>query len=88
MLLGIPGTMFLGIGALGGFLPVLLTTPFLLLAAACYALSWSRLHRGLITHPRFGPPVRNFREHKAIALRVKVYSLLLALGMIGYAAGG
>lgn len=86
VLLAILGTVFLGIGALGVFLPVLPTTPFLLLAAACYASSSPRLHRWLITHRRFGPHIRNFRENQAIALRVKVYSLLLAWGMIGYAA--
>lgn len=86
ILLAILGTVLVGIGALGVFLPLLPTTPFLLLAAACYASSSPRLHTWLITHPRFGPHIHNYQQHRAISLRVKITSLLLAWASVGYVA--
>lgn len=65
------GMLFLGLGLLGVLLPVLPTTPFLLLAAACFARSSPRLHGWLLGHPLFGPPIRNWEENGAISAKAK-----------------
>ena len=74
-ILAILGTISLGLGVIGIFLPILPTTPFLLLAAALYFRSSPRLYEWLLENPRFGPYIKNFREHKAIPLRVKIVSV-------------
>jgi uncharacterized membrane protein YbaN (DUF454 family) len=71
------GTLFLGLGLAGIFLPVLPTTPFLLLAAACYARSSRRIFNWLLNHARFGPLIREWREHRAMPYRAKRTALLL-----------
>ena len=65
------GGLFLGLGLLGVVLPVLPTTPFLLLAAGCFARSSPRLHGWLLGHPVFGPPIRNWEENGAISRKAK-----------------
>ncbi|NTV88075.1 MAG: DUF454 domain-containing protein, partial [Burkholderiaceae bacterium] len=62
---------------LGIFLPVLPTTPFLLLAAACYARASRRIYRWLLQHRRFGPLIREWREHRSMPYRAKRIALLL-----------
>lgn len=71
------GLLSLGLGILGIFLPVLPTTPLLLLAAALFFRSSPRLYDWLLEHPKLGPYIRNFREHKAIPLKIKVLSVSL-----------
>ena len=67
------GTLSLALGILGIFLPLLPTTPFLLLTAALYFKSSPRLYN----HKHLGPYIRNFRENKAIPLRAKIISISL-----------
>ena len=82
------GVLSMGLAIVGIFLPLLPTTPFLLLAAACFVRSSDRLHRWLITHRWFGPYIKNYRDHRAITRRAKVVTLLLLWGTLGYAAVG
>ena len=82
------GLLSVGLGADGIFIPVLPTTPFLLLAAACFMRSSDRLHEWILTNRWFGPYIRNYREHKAITKRTKVVTLVLLWGTIGYTAFG
>jgi uncharacterized membrane protein YbaN (DUF454 family) len=68
-------------GLAGIFLPLLPTTPFVLLAAFCFSRGSSRCERWLVEHPRFGPMVRDWREHHAIPLRAKQLAwVMMALG--------
>ncbi|MBQ8204580.1 MAG: YbaN family protein [Alistipes sp.] len=78
------GCVSLVLGIVGIFLPLLPTTPLLLLAAWCFVRSSQRLYDWLINHPRMGEYIRNFREHKAIPLRVKIISVSLVWLTIGY----
>lgn len=75
ILLTILGLISLGLGILGAFLPVLPTTPLLLLAAFLFLRSNRRLYDWLMNHPKMGPYITNFIKHKAIPLRVKVISV-------------
>lgn len=78
------GTLSLGLGILGIFLPLLPTTPFLLLTAALYFKGSPRLYQWLLNHKYFGTYIRNFRENKAIPLHAKIISLLLMWGTMLY----
>ena len=78
------GSLFLGLGIVGIFVPLLPTTPFLLLAAALYVRSSPRLYAWLLNQRHLGSYIRNFRENKAIPLRAKVISLVLMWGTMLY----
>lgn len=69
------GLLSLGLGILGAFLPVLPTTPLLLLSAALFLRGNERLYEWLMNHPRLGTYISNFTKHKAIPLRVKIVSV-------------
>ena len=69
------GLISLGLGILGAFLPVLPTTPLLLLAAFLFLRSTRKLYDWLLNHPKMGPYITNFIKHKAIPLRVKVIAV-------------
>ncbi|WP_299812905.1 YbaN family protein [uncultured Roseibium sp.] len=77
------GTGFAGIGIAGAFLPILPSTIFFILAAACFARSSPELEKRLLNHPVFGPPVIAWREHGAIPVKIKMVAFA---GMVfGYA---
>ncbi|MCX7708521.1 MAG: YbaN family protein [Clostridia bacterium] len=84
ILLIIAGSIFVILGIVGIFLPLLPTTPFLLLAAACYFRGSEKLYSKLIHHPRLGTYIRNYREGKGIPLKTKVISIALLWSSIGY----
>jgi uncharacterized membrane protein YbaN (DUF454 family) len=71
------GTIFLALGAIGLVLPVLPTTPFVLLAAACYLRASERLHRRLVQSRTFGPTIVAWQEHGAIPPRAKAIAIAL-----------
>lgn len=69
------GSVFVGVGLVGIFLPLLPTTPFLLLAAACYIRSSPRLYRWLMTNRVTGHYIRNYREGRGMPMRAKIISI-------------
>lgn len=69
------GTLFLGLGAAGTVLPLLPTTPFLLLTAYCYSRSSKRLQHWLYTHPRFGPVLSDWEQHRSLSRRTKTIGI-------------
>lgn len=71
LLWALAGALALGTGIVGIFVPLLPTTPFVLLAAYCFSRGSTRCERWLLEHPRFGPMVRNWRDHRAVPLRAK-----------------
>lgn len=85
-LLAILGSVSLALGIMGIFLPVLPTTPFLLLSAALYMRSSHRLYGWLMSHKHLGPYIKNFREHKALPLRVKIVSVTMVWATLLYCA--
>lgn len=66
------GLASLSLGFVGIFLPLLPTTPFLLLSVFCFARSSDRLHRWLLAHPVFGPTIVDWHRHRAIARPAKI----------------
>lgn len=84
IILVIVGSVSLILGLLGIFLPVLPTTPFLLLSAAVWVKASPRLYTWLITHRVFGEYIRNFRENRALPLRVKIISVSLLWATMSY----
>ena len=79
----VAGIVALGCGIAGIFLPVVPTTPLVLLAAACFARSYRPFHEWLTNHRLFGPMVREWHEHRSIPYRAKI----LAITMMACALG-
>ena len=82
----IAGSVSVGLGTLGIVLPLLPTTPFLLLAAYCYAKSSERFYTWLITNRYFGEYIRNYREKNGVPMKIKVYTLILLWATICFSA--
>ena len=78
------GCLSVVLGVIGIFLPVLPTTPFLLLAAACFARSSQRFYLWLVLHPRLGPWVRDDLEGQGIPRKGKVWTLILMWSSISF----
>lgn len=74
-LLFVCGCVSVVLGVIGIFLPVLPTTPFLLLAAACFARSSKRFYLWLVMHPKLGPWVRDYLDGQGLPLKGKVWAL-------------
>lgn len=82
----VAGTVSLGLGFVGIVLPVLPTTPFLLLSAACYYKGSERLHRWMLDNRLFGDYLRNYKEGKGIQPRTKIFTLILLWSVISFSA--
>ena len=80
----IAGSIFVVLGGLGVLLPGLPTTPFLILAAACYIRSSQRLYDWLIANETFGPYLKDYREGKGIPRRAKKIALSMMTIFVGY----
>lgn len=78
------GTVFVGIGILGIFLPLLPTTVFFLMAAWCYARSSEKYYHWLHNNRIFGKYIRNYREGKGITISSKIFTIVILWGGILY----
>ena len=70
------GHTSLTLAFVGIFVPLLPTTPFVLLAAACYSRGSERFNSWIHEHPRFGPMITSWREHRAIGPRAKIAAVV------------
>jgi hypothetical protein len=77
------GHLSVALGVVGAFVPVMPSVDFLIVAAACYAKGNPALKKKLLAHPRFGPPLRDWEEHRAVSRRGK--RLGIALVTVGIA---
>lgn len=76
------GFLFLGTAILGVFLPLLPTTPFVLLAAACFARSSEKWHQWILKNQTFGPMIRNWEQNRCISCKVKL-TAILSMALVG-----
>ena len=83
-LLWIAGSLSLVLGVIGIVLPGLPTTPFILLAAACYAKASPRLHAWLLNHRWFGPMLRDWESDRSLTRRTKTVAVVSMLVMVGF----
>ena len=83
-LLIVAGTLLVGLGIIGIFMPVLPTTPFLLLAAACYARSSQRFYHWLLNNKWFGNYIKNYVQKKGVPLKVKILAITWLWITIGF----
>jgi uncharacterized membrane protein YbaN (DUF454 family) len=84
ILLNVVGCIAVALAILGIFLPLLPTTPFLLLASACFLRGSQRMHRWLLGNPLFGEYIRNFEEKRGIPWKAKATILLLMWGSLSW----
>jgi len=77
------GCLCFALGVVGAFVPLLPTTPFLLLAAACWARSSPRFHAWLLAHRVFGPTLRSWEAHRALPPGVKGKAIALLVVVMG-----
>ncbi|MFN8820630.1 MAG: YbaN family protein [Betaproteobacteria bacterium] len=76
-LLIVTGSLCVALGLVGMFLPLLPTTPFLLLAAACYARASRRFYEALLASRTFGPVILEWRRHRSVPYRTKLSAIAL-----------
>jgi uncharacterized membrane protein YbaN (DUF454 family) len=75
VLLVTSGTLFLALGVIGIFIPLLPTTPFLLLAAACYIRGSKKFYDWLIKNRWLGEYIKNYQDGKGVPLKVKIITI-------------
>jgi uncharacterized membrane protein YbaN (DUF454 family) len=76
------GLASLALGAIGIFVPLLPTTPLVLVAAFCFANSSERLHQWLLDHNVFGPLIDNWRRYGAISRNAKIVSVVSMVAIL------
>lgn len=81
-LLLVCGWLLVALGTVGAFLPVLPTTPFFLLAAACFSGASEKAYRFLLNSPFFGSYIRHYKTGQGISRREKAQALILLWGML------
>ncbi len=79
----VAGILALGFGIAGIFLPVLPTTPLVLLAAACFARSYRPFHEWLLAHRQFGPMIHEWQAHGSIPYRTKITAIVMMAVTLG-----
>lgn len=82
----VAGSILLALGAIGVALPVLPTTPFLLLALACYCRSSERMTYWMLNNKYFGNYIRNYKEGKGIPLKTKLFAITILWITLVYSA--
>lgn len=80
------GTLFLSLGIVGIAIPLLPTTPFLLLAAACYHRGSPRMHRWMLTNRYFGEYLRDYQAGRGMPWKVKAATVSLLWAVIAFSA--
>lgn len=85
-LLVLAGLLSLGLAGLGVLLPGLPTTPFVLLAAGCFAKASPALHGWMLRHRWMGPMVRDWEAHRSLPYRIKVLAISMMVLMVGLSA--
>jgi len=78
------GWTFFGIGFAGAFLPVLPTTPFMLVSLWCFSRSSPRFHNWLYNHKFFGPPLQQWSMHRVIPLAAKIVAVFFMMSALLY----
>lgn len=77
------GWTFFGIGFAGAFLPVLPTTPFMLVSLWCFSRSSPRFHNWLYNHKFFGPPLQQWQDYRVIPLTAKIVAVsFMTIGLV------
>ncbi len=85
LVLNLVGVLAVLLGVIGIFVPLLPTTPFILLAAACFARASPRMHGWLLNHRLFGSLLRNYQEGRGIPARAKLLALAMMWPSLAYA---
>ena len=80
------GVLATAVGLIGVVVPLLPTTPFLLLAAACFVRSSDTMYGRLTSNRLFGGFIRDYREQRGVSARAKIMALVLLWSVIGYTA--
>ena len=86
LILKITGIIFVGLAILGVILPILPTTPFLLVAAACFARSSPAMQRRLLANKTFGPMIHDWQKHRSIPRKAKRIALLIMILSVCWSA--
>ncbi len=86
LLLKLIGIIFVGLAIVGAILPILPTTPFLLVAAACFAKSSPRMQKKLLENQTFGPLIRDWQQSRSIPKKAKRIALLTILLSVSWSA--